>query len=73
MPPLTGFDPQTVVAVAVPLGTGLFGALWWLAKLEGRVNNHDSAITDIKDDIRDIRDDGKYVRDRIDRVLEREL
>jgi len=64
-------DPGTVVTI-VALAVA---ALVWLVRLEGRVNGHERELQDVKkghdSDITGIRNDLQYIRDRIDRVLEK--
>lgn len=38
------------------------GGLVWLLRLEGRINTHQSQITDVREDV-------KYIRERIDSAL----
>lgn len=66
MPPLTGIDPQIAIAILIPLSGSVLGGLWWLRGLDGRVTNLEADSADTKEDI-------KYIRDRIDRALEREI
>lgn len=51
-------DIQTAVAIGIPAG----GAIYWLIRLEGRIDRHD-------DRYRELRDDVTYIRNRIDRAL----
>jgi len=46
---------QFAAAIAAPV----VGALVWLIRLEGRVNVHDSILSDIRDDV-------AYIRQRLD-------
>jgi hypothetical protein len=64
MPPIAQIDLQMALAL-VPVVGGFTTGLVWLIRLEGRVNRLDSESTDTKNDIR-------YIRERIDRALERE-
>lgn len=51
-------DPQTFVAVAVPS----VGALIWLVRLEGRVNNNETITSALRADV-------TYIRSRIDQAI----
>jgi hypothetical protein len=51
-------DPQVAVAVAVPV----IGALVWLVRLEGRVNNNETITSALRADV-------TYIRNRIDAAL----
>jgi hypothetical protein len=50
--------------IMLPLVLALLSGLVWMVRLEGRVDGHDKQIHAVEDHI-------KYVRDRIDRALER--
>ena len=52
-----------LIAVAT-ISTPCLGALVWLVRLEGRINAHDLAFQRLRDDV-------SYIRDRIDRAIER--
>lgn len=51
-------DTQTFFAVAVPV----VGAVVWLVRLEGRINNNETITSALRADV-------TYIRDRIDAAL----
>jgi cytochrome c-type biogenesis protein CcmH/NrfF len=64
--------PLKKLLIILPLVLALLGGVVWMVRLEGRVNGHDRELLSHEKRFDAIKDDIRYVRDRIDRALERE-
>jgi hypothetical protein len=64
--------PLKKLLIILPLVLALLGGVVWMVRLEGRVNGHDRELFSHEKRFDAIKDDIRYVRDRIDRALERE-